>query len=76
MKAKQFTSFKAALRAMPSSVALNFDALTHTTLEDLAYCAEHELDLYYEGEPNEFKTKRQVESAKQFVRNCLGRDYK
>jgi hypothetical protein len=56
-------SFTQALSKMPESVRGNFDALAHTTIEDLAYCAEHELDLYYEGEYNDFKSKRGVAAA-------------
>jgi hypothetical protein len=60
---------------MPQSVCGNFDPLTHTTIDDLAYCAEHELDLYYEGEYNDFKSKRGVQSAERYVLLLTGKTY-
>lgn len=70
-------TFKQARAKMPGCVAGNFDPLAHTTIEDLAYGAEHELDLYYEGEYNDFRNnKRNVAAAESYVLLLTGKTYK
>jgi hypothetical protein len=73
---EQQLSFRQALRKMPEGVRGNFDALAYTTIEDLAYCAEHELDLFYEGEYNDFKSKRVVAAAEKYVLLLTGKTYR
>lgn len=43
---------------------------------DLAYCAKHELDLFYEGEYNDFKSKRVVAAAEKYVLLLTGKTYR
>lgn len=49
-KAAPFGSVKDAAAAMPLCLVGGYDALSHTTLQDLQFLAEHELDLHGEGE--------------------------
>lgn len=61
---------------MPRCVAGNYDSLVHATVADLAFCAQHELDLYIEGEPNEIRNQKDLARAKEFYKLCTGTDYR
>lgn len=65
-----FTSFAQAVVAMPSCVMGNFDALSHTTYSDLAYCAQHELDMLAEGEDTDIKSLKDKARAESFLAKC------
>jgi hypothetical protein len=69
-------TFKEARKRIPRCVEGNYDSLTHTTIEDLAFCTQHELDLYYEGEDNEIKNERNAVIAKRYFKLLMGEDYK
>ena len=68
-------TFKQARRQMPRCVEGNVDPLAHMTIQDLAYCAQHELDLHMEGEPNDILNQRQLSAAKQYFKLLTGNDY-
>lgn len=67
---KPFKTFSSAVRAMPEACAGNFDALSMTTIKDLAYCARHELDLCEEGEETDIKTTAQAAAVRRFLERC------
>src|ERR1035437_4295126 len=52
----RFNNFNDALKAMPASVAGNYDTFSHKTLGDLAYIAQHELDMFREGQETDIKS--------------------
>lgn len=74
MSAVPFESFAEAYKAMPSFIA--DDPLGHTTISDLHFLVQHEIDLFTEGENNEISsdrrgvTKRRLNACKNFLARC------
>lgn len=58
--------FDKARRELPRCVG-GFDPLGHKTVQDLVSLAQHELDLYHEGEENDIRTPKQLAAVKAFV---------
>ena len=52
--------FDRAVRTLPAALQRSFDPMQHKTLDDLRALAEHELDLYEEGEETDIRSKRQA----------------
>jgi hypothetical protein len=69
-------TFKAALKKLPRAAHHNFDHFYHKTIEDLAFCAKHELDLYLECEPNEIKSQREFDRLKAYYELLTGKIYR
>lgn len=65
-------TFEQARKALPGTVLLNLDPMTHTTVDDLAFIAQFELDLYEEGEPTEIKTAAQANAVRRYIAKCKG----
>jgi hypothetical protein len=65
--------FQEALGDMPNCVFGNYDALTHKTVADLVYCAQHELDLYNEGEFCDIRSPVGAKQAKKFIEKWSGK---
>jgi hypothetical protein len=59
--------FDRALKQLPESCRGNYDALSHTNVADLVYCAQHELDLYEEGEESNIKSAKQAQKVKDYI---------
>lgn len=59
--------FAAALKKLPSCAMGNFDPLTHTTIADLRYCVQHELDMFYEGEDSEIQNTREADKCRAYL---------
>lgn len=59
--------FEAALRDLPLAVFGSYDALYHKTVSDLVWIAQHELDLYEEGEETDIRSKAQVAQVRKFI---------
>lgn len=56
------TAFDVAVRTMPAAIQMSFDPLQHKTVDDLIYLAEHEIDLYREGEETDIRSERQAQA--------------
>jgi hypothetical protein len=68
-------TFEKAYKKMPYYLLGNFDSQVHTTVEDLAWITQIELDLYYEGQPDtDIKTKAQARVAHNWLAR-LGTKY-
>lgn len=59
--------FEKAFQEMPECAMGNYDPLEHKTVEDLVFCAQHELDMYEEGEETDISTTRQVKQVRAFI---------
>lgn len=70
-----FDSFGAALKSLPVFIS-GIDPLHHTTVEDLRFLVQHEIDLYVEGENNDLVCKRlcdthtRLRKCKAFIARC------
>jgi len=60
-------SFEDARKELPIPVIGNFDPLTHKTVADLVYIAQHELDLYAEGEDTDIRSTVQAGTVREFI---------
>jgi hypothetical protein len=72
----QFRTFAAAIKSMPRACQGNFDTLRHASIEDCAYCAQHELDLYMKGGPNDIRNQKDLARLKDYFYRCTGREYR
>lgn len=52
---------------MPMAAFGNFDVLTHKTVEDLVYCAQHELDMWNEGEETDIQTINEANAVRRWI---------
>lgn len=68
-KSKVLVSYQEALKRLPKSLAGSFDPLTHKTVSDLASLAQHELNLYEEGEPSEIRNAAMQRVVARYLRN-------
>lgn len=57
--------FKKALKKAPYLGGIDF--LRHTTVEDLHYLTQHEIDLYEEGEQSDIKTDRELRIYQKYL---------
>lgn len=60
-------TFDLALKQLPRVCMGNYDPLAHTTVQDLVYCAQHELDMYEEGEETDIKSAKQAQKVRDFI---------
>ncbi len=63
-------TFDQAMKKSPRLLMNGFDPLAHTTVRDLFHLAQHELDLYEEGEPTDIKTRKQFHAVQVFKTLC------
>lgn len=63
-------TYSAALKILPQTIC--YDALRDTTVKDLIYLAQHELDLYSEGEENNLDTPEKVREVIRFINRVRG----
>lgn len=66
-------TFKQALRKMPTLLHASYDPLSHTTVADLLYLAEHEIDLCVLGEETDIRTNSEFARVQDF-RDMLRRE--
>ena len=64
-------TFGELVERMPIQLVGSFDALRHKTPADLARLAEHEIDLFDEGEESDIKTHRERFDVRAFLLMCL-----
>lgn len=69
-KPSPFKSWSSAVAHMPLSIIGNFDPLQHTSFSDCAYCAQHELDMYEEGEETDIKSEREAKRVRTYLARC------
>lgn len=66
-EAPRFSSFDEALRRMPKLLFGSLDYSYHKTLADLHYLAQHELDLWQEGEESDIHNDRDAQQVKKWM---------
>jgi hypothetical protein len=71
MKTKLFKNFQEAISAMPGAVIGNFDPIGHTNTGDLAWIAQHELDMYQEGEETDITSEAEAFRVRAYRDKCL-----
>lgn len=62
-------TFKQALKIIPLCIG-GIDWGYHKTTEDLKYAAQHELDLYYEGNECDIGSAADLKAVQDFIRKC------
>lgn len=61
-------SFDLALKQLPESCRGKYDPLSHKSVADLIYCAQHELDMYEEGEESDIKSDREAQKVRYYIK--------
>lgn len=60
--------FKVALRLLPRAAELSFDQFAQTTVADLCWIVQHEIDLYNEGQDGcDIRTARDLAACRRFL---------
>jgi hypothetical protein len=60
-------TFEEALKIMPNFLSGGLDPCSHKTAADLGNLAEHQMDMYDEGEDSDITTSQEREQARQFL---------
>ncbi len=60
-------TFQEAIKHMPRCIEGNFDPLQHKTFADLAWIAQHEIDLSDEHEDSDIRNSRDLASARSYL---------
>jgi hypothetical protein len=64
-------TFDTLLKRMPLCLAGSLDVVgQHRTASDLAWLAQHEIDLFDEGEESDIRNSRERDSAVRFMELC------
>jgi len=63
-------TFDQLAKKLPSCLAGGVDWMNTTTIDDLAWIAQHEIDLHQEGEDNDIRTGRQLKAVENFLQKC------
>lgn len=65
-------AFGELVRRMPKACVGNFDPAAMKTVDDLAFCARFEMDLYEEGESSDIKSDEQYAKVAKYLGLCHG----